>query len=84
MMIKTSHSCAPKKWFKNAMSDMPGGSWIVMEGIDEIENLPLICISYNYSKKLYILTTKGAGTIKKENHIMKNICISLRTFVCGT
>ena len=48
------------------MSDMPGGTWIVMEGIDEKEDLSLICIGYKYNKKtLLFFMTKGAGTTEK-------------------
>ena len=50
-MIKPSHSRTPKKWLDNTMSDMPGGTWIIMEDIDEKEDLPLICIGYKYNKK---------------------------------
>ena len=46
MMIKTSHLHSPKKWLEKTMSNMPGGTWIVMEGINEKEKLPLICIGY--------------------------------------
>ena len=67
MMIKTSHSRTPKKWLERTMSDMPGGTWIVMEGQDEKENVPLICIGYKYNKKktLVFLTTRGAGSTTK-------------------
>ena len=33
------------------MNNMPGGTWIAMEGIDEKEDIPLICIGYKYNKK---------------------------------
>ena len=67
MMIKTSHSRTPKKWLEKTMRNMPGGTWIVMEGIDEKEDLPLICIGYKYNKKktLVFLMTKGAGSTEK-------------------
>ena len=51
MMIKTSHSRTLKKWSENTMNDMLGGKWIIMEGIDEKEDLPLIYIGYKYTKK---------------------------------
>ena len=56
MMIKTSHSCMPKKLLERTMSNMPGGTWIVMEGQVEKEYPPLVCISNKYNKKsLYFL-----------------------------
>ena len=67
MMIKSSHSRTPKKWFKSTMLDMPGGTWIVLEGRDGIEDVPLVYIGYKYNKKktLIFLTTKGAGSTEK-------------------
>ena len=50
------------------MLDMTGGTWIVLEGRDEREDVPLVCIGYKYNKKktLVFLTTKGAGSTEKE------------------
>ena len=39
-MIKSSHSCMPKKWLESTMLDMLGGTWIVLEGRDEKEDVP--------------------------------------------
>ena len=65
-MIKTSHLRTPKKWLEKTMRNMPGGTWIVMEGIDEKEDLPLIYIGYKYNKKpLVFFMTKGVGTTEK-------------------
>ena len=50
MMIKSSHSRTPKKWLESTMLDMPGGTWIVLEGRDEKEHVPLVCIGYKYNK----------------------------------
>ena len=46
MMIKSSHSFSPKKWLESTMLDMTGGTWMVFEGRDEKEDVPLVCIGY--------------------------------------
>ena len=38
MIIKTAHSRSPKKWLDQTMKDMPGGTWIVLEGTTEEMN----------------------------------------------
>ena len=67
MMIKSSHSRTPKKWLESTMLDMPGGTWIVLEGRGAKGDVPLVCIGYKYNKKktLVFLTTKGAGSTEK-------------------
>ena len=46
------------------MKDMPGGTWITMEGKDEREGIDLVAIGYKYNKKkvLLFVMTKGAGS----------------------
>ena len=44
--IKTAHSRIPKKFLEETMKDFPGGTWIVMEGRAEKEDVPLVCIGY--------------------------------------
>ena len=44
MMVKTSFSRSQNKWLEDKMKDMPGGVWIVLEGITEKEDVPLVCI----------------------------------------
>ena len=45
------------------MEDFPGGTWIVMEGRAEKEEVDLIAIGYKYNKRKVItfVTTRGAG-----------------------
>ena len=64
MMVKTAFSRSPKKWLEEKMKDMPGGVWIVLEGIAEKEDVPVVCIGYKYNRKkvLTFVMTKGAGT----------------------
>ena len=49
------------------MLDMPGGTWIVLEGRDEKEDEPLVYIGYKYNKKksLIFLTKKRADSTEK-------------------
>ena len=65
-VIKTAHSRSPKFWLEDKMKDMPGGTWIVLEGKPEKEGIDLICIGYKYNKKkvLTFVMTRGAGSIK--------------------
>ena len=67
MMIKSSHSCTSKNWLESTILYMPCGTWIVLEGRDEKEDVSLVCISYKYNKKksLVFLTTTGAGSTEK-------------------
>ena len=54
--IKTVHSRAPKIFLEETMKDFPGGTWIVMKGCAEKEDIPLICIGYkNNLKKVLVL-----------------------------
>ena len=64
MIIKTAHSRSPKKWLDQTMNDMPGGTWIVLEGTTEELNCKLVCIGYKYNKKtvLTFVLTRGAGS----------------------
>ena len=63
-MIKTAHARSPKKWLEDKMKGMPGGTWIVLEGLAEQENVPLVSIGYKYNKKnvLTFVMTRGAGS----------------------
>ena len=65
MVIKNAHTRSPKKFFEEHMADMPGGTWIVMEGHATRENVDLILIGYKYNKRkvMTFVTTKGAGKI---------------------
>ena len=49
------------------MIEMSGRTWIVMEGRDEKDDIPLVCIGYIYNKKktLMVLIIKGASSTKK-------------------
>ena len=62
-VIKTAHSRSPKFWLEDKMKDMPGGTWIVLEGKPEKD---LICVGYKYNKKkvLTFVMTRGAGSTK--------------------
>ena len=64
MIIKTAHVRSPKKWLDETMKDMPGGTWIVLEGTTEELNRKLVCIGYKYNKKtvLTFILTRGAGS----------------------
>ena len=64
MIIKTAHSRSLKKWLDQTMKDMPGGTWIVLEGTTEELNRKLVCIGYKYNKKtvLTFILTRGAGS----------------------
>ena len=66
------------------MLDMPGGTWIVLEGRDEKEDEPLVYIGYKYNKKktLLFFTAKGAGsTEKRQPYLVRfsdkygNLCV---------
>ena len=63
MIIKTGHSRSPKKFLEEKMKDMPGGTWITMEGTPDKEGVPLVSIGYKYNKKnvLTFILTRGAG-----------------------
>ena len=52
------------------MIEMSGRTWIVMEGRDEKEDVPLVCIGYKYNEKktLFFLSHKEQAVQKKENH----------------
>ena len=67
------------------MLDMTGGTWIVLEGRDEREDVPLVCIGYKYNKKktLVFLTTKGAGSIEKRGLVKQDLQASMGTSVCN-
>ena len=60
--IKMVHSRTPKKFLEETMKDFLGGTWIVMEGRPEKEDVPLVCVGYTYNlnKVLVFLLTKGA------------------------
>ena len=64
MQVKTAHSRCPKEFLENEMKDMPGGTWITMEGRAEKEEVDLVCVGYKYnkSKVLVFVTSKGAGS----------------------
>ena len=65
-IIKTAHSRSPKFWLEDKMKHMPGGTWIVLEGKPEKEDVELLCIGYKYNKKkvLTFVMTRGAGSTK--------------------
>jgi len=65
MMVKTAHSRSPKNWLEKDMKDIPGVTWIVMEGKTS-EGVDLVCIGYKYNKKkvLTFFMKKGAGSTK--------------------
>ena len=62
--IKNGHSRVPRAFLEDQMKDFPGGTWIVLEGHAEKEDVDLVCIGYKYNKKkvLIFVTTKGAGS----------------------
>ena len=64
MMVKTAHARSPKKWLEEQMEEFPGGTWIVLEGRVQPEDIDLISIGYKYNKKkvLTFIATKGAGS----------------------
>ena len=39
MIVKTAHTRLPKKFLEQKMADFPGGTWIVMEGRAEKEEV---------------------------------------------
>ena len=60
--IKTAHSRTPKKFLEETMKDFLGGTWIVMEGRAEKDDVPLVCIGYKYNLKVLVfISSKGAG-----------------------
>ena len=65
MIIKTAHTRLPKKFLEQKMADFPGGTWIVMEGRAEKEEVDLVCVGYKYNKRkvLTFVLTKGAGKL---------------------
>ena len=79
MIIKTAHTRSPKKFFEGKMADFPGGTWIVMEGRAEKEEVDLVCVGYKYNKRkvLTFVLTKGAGNLQKwfrKKKIESNTC----------
>ena len=64
LQIKTNHSRSPKLYLEELMKDWPGGTWVVMEGVTEKEDVALVCIGYKYNKKkvLTFVCSKGAGS----------------------
>ena len=64
MMVKTAHARSPKKWLEEQMEEFLGGTWIVLEGRVQPEDIDLISIGYKYNKKkvLTFIATKGAGS----------------------
>ena len=62
-IVKTAHSRSPKKFLEETMADMPGGTWIVLEGRAEKEGVDLVSLGYKYNckKVLTFVFTKGAG-----------------------
>ena len=64
MHIKTAHRRCPKAFLEKQMQDMPGGTWIVLEGRAVKEGVDLVSIGYKYNKKkvLVFLFNKGAGS----------------------
>ena len=64
LMIKTRHSRSPKKFLEDKMKEMPGGTWIVLEGRAEKEGVDLVSLGYKYNKKkvLTFVYSKGAGS----------------------
>ena len=66
-MVKTAHARSPKKFLDEKMKDMPGGTWITLEGHAEKEAVDLICIGYKYNKRVVMtfVLTKGAGATTK-------------------
>jgi len=65
--IKTGHRGYPKAFIEDAMKGMPGGVWLVMEGINKRTDEKLIAVGYRYSTKktLCFVMTPGAGSTRK-------------------
>ena len=63
-VVKTGHGRSPKKFLEEKMKDMPGGTWIVLEGRASKEGVDLVTLGYKYNKKkvLTFVYTKGAGS----------------------
>ena len=63
-IIKTSHSCSPKKWLNATMKDMPGRTLIVLKGAIEELNCNLARIGCKHNKKIVLnfALTQGAGS----------------------
>ena len=81
--IKIAHSRTPKKFLEETMKDFPGGTWIVIEGRAEKEDVPLVCVGFKYhlKKVLVVLLRKGTGSTQPgEPHLAKfadkfgNVC----------
>ena len=64
MHVKTVHRRCPKEFLEREMKDMPGGTWVVLEGRAKKEGLDLVTIGYKYNKKkvLVFLFNRGAGS----------------------
>ena len=63
-MVKTAHSRSPKSFLEEHMKNMPGGTWIVLEGRAEKEGVDLVSLGYKYNRKkvLTFIFSKGAGS----------------------
>ena len=63
MVVKTNHDRFPKAWLCEQMEDLPGGTWILLEGRTKKEvDLLSIGYKYNSSAVLTFIVTKGAGS----------------------
>ena len=56
MNIKTAQRRCPKAFLEQQMQDMPGGTWIVLEGRAVKEGVDLVSIRYKYNKKCVSLS----------------------------
>lgn len=64
MNVKTSTKHSPKKWIDEKMKEYPGGTWIVLKGQFQGEDLYFIGYKYNKRKILSFVFTSGAGTVE--------------------
>ena len=65
--MKTAHARFPKKFLEKEMKEMPGGTWITMEGTCGRTGTRLVAMGYKYNKKkvLQFVITRGAGSTEK-------------------
>ena len=63
-VTKTGHGRSPRRFFEEKMKDMPGGTWIVLEGRAKKESVDLVTLGYSTTRKQFLpLLTKGAGSL---------------------
>ena len=65
--VKQSHSGFPKKFLYDVLTDLPGGSRLVMEGVHSHTGEKLIATGYKYAsgkKVQFYVSTVNAGTTR--------------------